>query len=120
MSRTGCSATSSPSRCVLATHPLTLDLRTHVIANGATVVQRSDGQWEEFVDDESGYKYYYNTATAETLWEWEYQKEYMPEAVVEPQPVAAVQACSPPLAPSRTLLPDADAASAPSSAAEGT
>lgn len=66
-------------------------------------VSRSDGQWEEFVDDESGYKYYYNTATAETLWEWEYQKEYMPEAVVEPQPVAAVQQQKEPVGQTGTL-----------------
>ena len=33
---------------------------------------RAQGQWEEFVDDGSGEKYYYNTATQETLWEAEY------------------------------------------------
>jgi len=33
---------------------------------------RKDGAWEEFVDDASGEKYYFNTATQETLWEAEY------------------------------------------------
>ena len=35
-------------------------------------VARKDGQWEEFTDDASGEKYYFNTATQETLWEAEY------------------------------------------------
>jgi hypothetical protein len=33
---------------------------------------RAQGAWEEFIDDGSGEKYYYNTATQETLWEAEY------------------------------------------------
>jgi len=50
---------------------------------------RLDGQWEEFVDDASGEKYFYNTATQETLWEAEYAAQYVPEVVPEPVAVAA-------------------------------
>lgn len=40
---------------------------------GMKAVGRKDGSWEEFLDDASGEKYYFNTATQETLWEAEYK-----------------------------------------------
>jgi hypothetical protein len=50
--------------------------------------QRQDGVWEEFSDPASGQKYYFNTATQETLWEDDFKALYAPPPAPEP---AAVQ-----------------------------